>query len=127
MKYDNYDYEEAYTRQIENLEEWELERLLREKKVNCLYRTTTIKSKNRKSGKEFIETNIYPSYNKKTDMPKTKRKRESKPSQKNLNDKNARRYLIRLININFAEGDYWCTFGWNDGHMPENRKKPKRI
>lgn len=126
MQYDNYDYEEAYTRQIEKLEEWELERLLREKKVDCLYRTTTIKSKNKKSGKEFIEANIYPSYNKKSDMPRTKRKRESKPSQKNLNDKNARRYLIRLININFAKGDYWCTFGWSNEYMPENREKAEK-
>lgn len=126
LKYDNYDYEEAYKEQIEKLEEWELERLLKEEKVSCLYRTTTIKSKNKKSGKEFIETNIYPSYNRKKDMPRTKRKRESKPSQKNLNDKNARRYLIRLVNINFAEGDYWCTFGWNEGELPEDWRSAQK-
>ena len=38
--YDNYDYEEAYQKQIDTLEEWELERLLKEKKVNSLYRTS---------------------------------------------------------------------------------------
>ena len=48
--YDNYDYEEAYQKQIDTLEEWELERLMQTGKVNCLYRTTTIKSRNEKSG-----------------------------------------------------------------------------
>ena len=50
MYYDNYDYEEAYQKQVEKLEEWEFERLLKEGRVNCLYRTTTVRSKNRKSG-----------------------------------------------------------------------------
>ena len=44
--YDDYDYEEAYQKQIENLEEWELERLMKDGKVECLYRTTTTKSTN---------------------------------------------------------------------------------
>lgn len=120
MKYDNYDYEEAFKEQIEKLEEWELERLLKEEKVDCLYRTATTKLKNKKTGKAYIESKIYPSYNRRKDMPRTGRKRESKPSQKNLNDKNAKRYLINLININFGDGDYWCTFGWNDDQIPKD-------
>ena len=39
--YDNYDYEEAYQKQIANLEEWEMEKLMKDGKVECLYRTTT--------------------------------------------------------------------------------------
>ena len=42
--YDNYDYEEAYQKQCEKLEEWELEKLMKDGKVACLYRTTTTKS-----------------------------------------------------------------------------------
>lgn len=126
MYYDNYDYEEAYQEQVEKLEEWEFERLLKEGRVNCLYRTTTVRTKNRKSGKEMLEANVYPSYKNKKDMPRTKRKRESKPSQKNLNDKNARRYLIRLLNINFGKGDLWCTFGWDDAHMPQDEKRARK-
>lgn len=121
--YDNYDYEEAYNKQLENLEEWEYERLLKEGKVDSLYRTTTIKSKNKKSGRIMVESMIYPSFNKRADVPKTKRRRESKPSQKNLNDRNSRRYLIRLANINFGEGDLWCTFGWDDNKLPENEER----
>lgn len=124
--YDNYDYEEAYQKQIENLEEWEYERLLKEGKVESLYRTTTTKSPNTKSGKVLLEAQIYPSFLNREDMPKTKKKRESKPSQTNLNHKNSKRYLIRLININFTEGDLWCTFGWDEEHFPENEERARK-
>lgn len=124
--YDNYDYEEAYQKQIENLEEWELERMMKDGKVACLYRTTTIKSRNEKSGAVMVESMVYPSFKNKADIPKTAKKRESKPSQKNLNDKNARRYLIRLVNINFGKGDIWGTFGWDDTYMPKDAEAARR-
>ena len=40
------DYEEQWKEQQEKLQEWELERLLKEGKVKSLYRTTTTKAKN---------------------------------------------------------------------------------
>lgn len=124
--YDNYDYEEAYKRQITALEEFELERLLKEGKVNCLYRTTTTKSKNLQSGTELLEAQIYPSFKKPDQVPETAKKRETKPSQKNLNDKNSRRYLIRLANINFGKGDLWCTFGWNNDLLPNTEEAAQK-
>lgn len=124
--YDNYDYEEAYQKQCEKLEEWEVERMIKKGKVSCTYRTTTTKSTNRKSGTTLLESQVYPSFGKKSDMPITKKKRETKPSQKNLNDKNARRYLTRLANINFGEGDVWATFGWNDSCLPEDEDRARK-
>lgn len=124
--YDNYDYEEAYQRQISTLEEWELERLMQTGKVNCLYRTTTIKSRNEKSGAEMLESMVYPSFPNREDVPKTAKKRETGQAQKNLNDKNARRYLIRLANINFSKGDIWATFGWDDDNMPEDEERAEK-
>ena len=124
--YDNYDYEEAYQKQCEDLEEWELERLMKEGKVKCLYRTTTTKSVNIKSGTTLLESQVYPSFDNKADMPKTKKKRETSPSQSNLNDKNARRYLIRLANINFGKGDIWATFGWDNKYIPQDMEQAKR-
>ena len=56
----------------------------------------------------------------------TKQKRETRPSQKNLNEKNARRYLIRLANINFGKGDIWATFGWNDDCLPDDVDRAKK-
>ena len=125
-QYDNYDYEEAYKEQCEKLEEEELERLVREKKVRCLYRTTTIKSTNEKSGTTILESQVYPSFASKEDMPVTEKKRESRPSQKNLNEKNAKRYLMRLANINFGKGDIWATFGWDEEHYPETFEDAQR-
>ena len=124
--YDNYDYEEAYQKQIANLEEWELERLMKDGKVECLYRTTTTKSENIKSGTVLLEAQVYPSFKDKKDVPVTKKKRETRPSQKNLNDKNARRYLIRLANINFGKGDIWATFGWNDDCLPDSEERARK-
>lgn len=118
--YDNYDYEEAYKEQCEKLNEFELERLMKEKKVACLYRTSTYTSENIQSKTILLESMVYPSFSNKGDMPKTKKKRETSPSQSNLNDKNARRYLIRLANINFGKGDLWATFGWNNGKLPDS-------
>lgn len=79
------DYEEQWKEQQEKLKEWELERLLKEGKVESLYRTTTTKAKNLQSGSELLEAQIYPSFCRKADVPHTKKGRESKPSQKNLN------------------------------------------
>lgn len=126
MYYDNYNLEEAFTKGYEKLEEWELERMMKEGKVPCLYRTATTKSTNIKSGKTLLESQVYPAFKNRKDVPKTKRKRDSRPSQKNLNDKNSRRYLIRLACINFGEGDLWCTFGWNDEFLPEDEERAKK-
>ena len=120
--YDNYDYESAYDKQAEKLQEWEIEKLISEQRVSCLYRTTTNRSKNLVSGDELLESQVYPSFLKRGDMPVTLKKRETKPSQKNLNDKNSRRYCIRLACINFGKGDIWATFGWNDEYMPGDAK-----
>lgn len=94
--------------------------------MESLYRTTTTKAKNLQSGSELLEAQIYPSFCHKADVPHTKKGRESKPSQKNLNDKNSRRYFIRLANINFGENDLWCTFTWDKEHIPADEAAADR-
>lgn len=61
-RYDNYDYEEAFKKYIDDTEEERLEKLLKEGKVNCLYRTATTKCTNIKSQTTLLEAQIYPSY-----------------------------------------------------------------
>ena len=124
--YDDYDYEEAYQKQCDTLEEWELEKLLKDGKVGCLYRTTTTKAENIQNGTVLLESQVYPAFKDKKDMPVTAKKRETRPSQRNLNDKNARRYLIRLANINFGKGDIWATFGWNDDCLPGDEERARK-
>ena len=94
--------------------------------MESLYRTTTIKAKNIESGRELLEAQIYPSFFHKADVPRTGKKRESKPSQKNLNDKKSRRYLVRLANINFSKNDLWCTFTWDEDHLPADEATADR-
>ena len=119
--YDNYDYEEAYQKQIDTLTEWELEQMLKGKQINSLYRTTTTKAGDQ------LEADIYPSFGKKQDEPRTKRKRESRPSQKNLNDKRARRYLNNLTAANFGKGDLWGTFSYDEDHLPGSIDEATKI
>lgn len=117
------DYEGQWKEQQERLKEWELERLLKDGKVESLYRTTTIKAKNINSGTELLEAQIYPSFYHRANVPRTKKGRKSKPSQRNLNEKNSRRYFIRLANINFGENDLWCTFTWDKQHVPKDEQE----
>lgn len=56
-----------------------------------------------------------------------KKKRVSRAAQKKLNDKNARKKLLRLIETNFtAENDYYSTFTYTDAEMPETYEACKR-
>ena len=83
---------------------------IREKRIYC--------------GEEYLEVDIVAV----TNMPEAGKGKKGKSSQaqKNLNDKNARRYLIRLANINFSKGDIWATFGWDDDNMPEDEEKAEK-
>lgn len=120
------DYEDQERQRDDRIREYELERLLQDGKVNCLYRTSTIKTRNDKTGHVIVESFVYPSYRCRHDMPRTKRGRESKPSQKRLNDKNAQRYMARLINANFSQGDLFVTFTWDDDNMPADTKEAQK-
>lgn len=118
--YDDYDYEEAYKEQIEKLEAAEAERYIKKGK-GAGYRTTTTEAGNQ------IEVDIYPTFFTRHDMPRTKRKRESRPAQKNLNDKRAKRYLNNLASANFGKGDLWGTFTYRAGEEPETIEDAERI
>lgn len=118
--YDGYDFEEAYSRAVEDLEEWEQERLLKEKKINRLYRTKTTKAG------ESVEVDIYPVFADRHDAPREKQGRESRPAQKNLNSKRARRYLNNLVAANFTKADLWGTFTYDNAHLPADEQEARR-
>ena len=119
-QYDNYDYEEAYKEQCEKLEEAEAERIAKKHK-GAGYRTTTTEAG------QMIEIDIYPTFNSRHDMPRTQRKRESRPAQKNLNDKRAKRYLNQLASANFGKGDLWGTFTYRQGEEPADIDEAERL
>ncbi|MCD7708862.1 MAG: hypothetical protein LUI02_03205 [Clostridiales bacterium] len=60
-------------------------------------------------------------------MPESARiKRDNSKAQRNLNDKNARKRLVRLVNTNFVNGDLWITLTYDDGHLPADMERAQR-
>lgn len=56
-----------------------------------------------------------------------KRRKVSEPKQRDLNDKNARRYLVQLGNGNFGIGDRHVTLTYSKEHLPETVEEAERI
>lgn len=57
---------------------------------------------------------------------RSKKKRESAPAQQNLNQKNARRYLIQLANGNFGDGDLFVTLTYKPENAPKTQEEAER-
>lgn len=51
----------------------------------------------------------------------------TKPKQRDLNDKNSRRYLVQLGNGNFGIGDLHVTCTYNLKYLPKTEKEAERI
>ncbi|MDP4144137.1 MAG: hypothetical protein Q8936_06575 [Bacillota bacterium] len=77
------------------------------------------------SGK-ILEVEIYPITIQERKQPRKKKEKESLPKQKNLNDKNAKKHLIRLINTNFNDKDLAVHLTYKDGELPEDEKAARR-
>ena len=106
-----YDYDEIFNQQEEN--EAQLQ-LLNDPHI-VKYRTKTIKSGN------FLEVEVYPIWDTRSATARARRTKESREAQKRLNYKNATKNVIRLINANFTDSDFWGTFTY------ESRKLPKSL
>lgn len=123
-KYIDYDYEKAYMTQLKNLEDYFVESMLATKgRIKCAYMTKEITA-----GEQF-EIELYPQFTqKRKDMiPEEAREpKKDNTSQRNLNDKNARKYLIRLINTNFAKNDIWITLTYLDSELPKSMKEAEK-
>lgn len=109
--FDHYDYENFYDKRFESLSVEVIDSIVKPTR-GVAYTTATIKSGNQ------LEVEIYPSFRK--EIPemirqfKKKKSRESSEQQKNLNDRNAKKKLMRLIHENFYTGDYWCTLTFKE-------------
>lgn len=111
MRLLEYDYESAYNKSLEDMEEWMAQQLFKHIKTN--YALKTIKAGDQ------LEVEIYPLFDKKEDIPEEGRvKKCNREAQGRLNDKNARKRVERLINANFDNEDLWCTFTYDDEHLP---------
>jgi len=110
-----YDYEAAYSKALEDMHEWFVEQMLKNRK-KVIYALKEITA-----GEQF-EIEIYPQFSSMDDVPPEGRsiKNDNSKAQRNLNDKNARKYVERLINHNFTDQDIWITLTYDDDHLPQD-------
>lgn len=116
QKYIEYDYENTYKNKLEN----ENETLLNFNDVIDSKNKNVYAIKEIDSG-VIREIEIYPEF-KKTEIPGTV-KRKNIEAQRNLNDKNARKNLTRLINTNFNTDDIWLTLTYTDEKVPTSMEQ----
>lgn len=119
--YIEYDYEEAYQKQIENLEEDIIKRMMKDRKVRYVYATKEIRSG------EQLEVEIYPEFTRRQqeDIPEEGRKKKGRQAQRNLNEKNSRKQCERTINANFTNEDIWATFTYSQENAPASMEVAK--
>ena len=110
MKYsvDRFDELYNYTDTNEEL----IEQRLRNNNISH-YRVKTIKSG------EMLESEIYPVWNTNPKAGRAPKQKQSRKAQRNLNNKNAVKKVVRLINTNFKPNlDIWVKLGYDDEHLP---------
>lgn len=118
--YVDYDVEESINEALDALDEDAKIRALNSGITKWIYAEKTVTS-----GK-IKEIEIYPEFTR-TQISKQKEIKEKKKRwQKNLNDKNARKYLQRLINANFGDHDIWMTLTYDDEHMPDSIERAQK-
>jgi len=107
---DKFDKEDLFLLELENQERLSA---LQDKHI-VRYRTKTIKS-----GK-VLECEVYPVWDTRASLSRCRKIRESREAQKRLNQKNAVKNLIRLVNTNFTDKDIWGTFTYETSKLPKS-------
>lgn len=85
------------------------------------YRTKTIKSGN------VLECEIYPIWNTNPSGYRARKVKKSRPAQKSLNDKNALKNVIRLVNANFTDADLWGSFTYDSKKLPASVDEAEKV
>ncbi|MDI3074615.1 hypothetical protein QJL41_08730 [Clostridioides difficile] len=88
-----------------------MKRFIREKKIYC---------------SDYLEIDIIPKTDVQTKGKRGKREYISKPKQKNLNDKNAKRYFTQLVNTNFTKEDLVLHATYSPKYLPETLEEAEK-
>lgn len=115
----SYDYDDFISDPLKIADDNIIERMLKDRKIDYCYATKTIKSN------EQFEIEIYPEFTR-TQARKLGIKKKSRQAQRNLNEKNSKKRLERLINCNFDENDLWVTFSYSNKHLPKTLEEANR-
>ena len=75
---------------------------------------------------DMVEIDMYPAFLRK-DMPRGEKSKASRQAQKNLNNKNRVKNLVRLINANFSKKDFIVTLTYEDGNLPTEERAKKDM
>lgn len=74
----------------------------------------------------MLEVEIYPITNRERRKSRGRKKKESRIAQKNLNDKNAKKHLVRLVNANFTDKDLYITTTYDDENLPNSEEEAQK-
>lgn len=118
--HDDYNYESVYTKSIKETKEDEIENLRRNKKQRYTYVRKTIISGS------VIESELYPAWTYRHDIPRVPMG-ESSEAQKRLNDKNTKKKIVRLVNVNFGKYDLMITLTYDENYLPTEAEAKKDI
>lgn len=75
---------------------------------------------------DILEIEIYPISKIERKQKRKTKEKESKKKQKNLNDKNAKKQLIRLLNTNFTKKDLHVTLTYTKDNLPKSLDEAKK-
>lgn len=118
MQYSAEKYEFLFD-QSEQVLQQQAEWILRHRDV-ARYRAKTIKAG------DVLEVEVYPLWNTKQEASRAKR-HTTRQAQKNLNDRNAKKRLIRKINANFTEDDICITLTYKGQQLPDEEQARRDI
>lgn len=88
---------------------------VREKKIYC--------------GKNYLEVDLYSLSDFQLEIKKGKRSKKkyvSLPKQEKMNDKNARRRFVQIVETNFGEGDIFITTTYKPKYIPKSYDDARR-
>lgn len=121
-KYNEYDYLEIYNESVLGIQSTE-EKIeeLRATGKKYKYIVKTIQSG------DMLESEIYPVYEKRKDVPRREKEKLSKEIQEKLNEKNAKKKYVRIVNTNFTKNDLMVTLTYQDKYLPTEKQAKKDV
>lgn len=74
---------------------------------------------------DFLELEIFPVSRKEVKQSRAVKRKESEPKQKNLNCKNSKKYLRRLVHNNFTDQDIVIHLTYRDEDLPKSEEEAR--
>lgn len=119
-KYVDYNYEESFSKSIDDLAESEIEKKLQAGFIKSIYATKKIISG------EQLEVEVYPEFSRKQEIIDNGFILKDLRYKRDLINNNSRKYFIRLVNTNFTNDDLWMTLTYSNECYPKDMEEALR-